>query len=50
MRTRGDKREAGVGAYSGRNQASVNHAELFLVMLKTEIDIVDFAPATASEN
>jgi len=31
--------------YPRSNQASVDHAELFKVMLETEIDIVDFAPA-----
>ena len=37
-------------AYPGRNQASVDHIELFKVMLKTEIDIVDFAPGIGSED
>jgi hypothetical protein len=39
-----------VGAYSGRNQASIDYIELILVVLKTKIDIVDFAPVPASEN
>ena len=39
-----------MGAYSGTYQASMDHVELSLVMLKTEVDIVDFAPTTVLEN
>ena len=31
-------------AYSGTDQAGVNHIELFVVMLKTKIYIIDFTP------
>lgn len=31
-------------AHSGSDQAGINHVELLIIMLKTEIDIVNFTP------